>query len=212
MARPTVCSARSRRFRNNKSTAPGVIAHHHARAQPSRRGSEPASSTPVAASRNIWRTLKRSLRHWRLSIMRIADALGYESQTSLAGGRLARGQWNRSHSWCPKRTATLFEPSVPPLGEEREYETSRQDRKIASSPDRSVARPRPTRSSTARQIGNTAEPDCRMICAEPRATLAVELLAQRSGRVIPFVCASAAPARPDRQNQRKSPASLRRLG
>ena len=42
-------------------------------------------------------------------------------------------------------------------------------------------------SSTARQIGNTAEPGRRMICVEPRATLAVELLAERSRRVIPFV-------------------------
>jgi len=50
-----------------------------------------------------------------------------------------------------------------------------------------VARPRPTRSSTARQIGKAAEPDRWMIRAEPRATLAVELLAQRSGRMIPFV-------------------------
>src|ERR1700730_11752433 len=75
----------------------------------------------------------------------------------------------------------------PPLGEEREYEISRQDREIASRPDGGVARPHPTRSSTARQIGNTAEPDCWMICAEPRATWAVELLAQRAGRVIPFV-------------------------
>src|SRR6266446_1218263 len=53
--------------------------------------------------------------------------------------------------------------------------------------DGGVARSRPTRSSTAGQIGNIAELDCWMICAEPRATLAVELLAQRSGRVIPFV-------------------------
>jgi hypothetical protein len=65
------------------------------------------------------------------------------------------------------------------LEEEREYEISRQDRKIGSSPDRSLVRPRPTGSSIARRIGNTAVPDRRMICAEPRATLAIELLAQR---------------------------------
>src|SRR5580704_33272 len=94
-----------------------------------------------------------------------------------------------------------FEPSVPPLGEEREYEISRQDRKIASSPDRSVARPRPTRSSTGRQIGNSAEPDCRMICAEPRATLAVELFAQRPGRVIPFVAPAPLQLRYDQINE-----------
>ena len=64
---------------------------------------------------------------------------------------------------------------------------SREDPEIAVQADGGVARPRPTRSSTAGQIGNIAEPDCWMICAEPRATLAVELLAQRPGRVIPFV-------------------------
>ncbi len=62
-----------------------------------------------------------------------------------------------------------------------------EDREFASRPDRGVARLRPTRSSTAPQIGNTAVPDRWMICAEPRATWAVELLAQRPGRVIPFV-------------------------
>src|SRR5258708_4961222 len=74
-----------------------------------------------------------------------------------------------------------------PLGGVREYEISRQDREIAVQHDGGVARPRPTRSSTAGQIGNIAEPDCWMICAEPCATFAVELLAQRSGRVIPLV-------------------------
>src|SRR6266853_3413626 len=70
-----------------------------------------------------------------------------------------------------------------PLGEERGYKIF-----APRSGDRvGVARPLPTRSSTARQIGNTAEPNRWMICAEPRATLAVELLAQRPGRVIPFV-------------------------
>jgi hypothetical protein len=57
-----------------------------------------------------------------------------------------------------------------PFREELEYEISRQDREIASRPDRGLARSRPTRSSTALQIGNTAEPDRWMICAEPRAT------------------------------------------
>jgi len=73
------------------------------------------------------------------------------------------------------------------LGEVSEYEISRQDREIAVQADGGVARPHPTRSSTAGQSGNIAEPDCWMICAEPRATLAVELLAQRSRRVIPLV-------------------------
>jgi hypothetical protein len=39
------------------------------------------------------------------------------------------------------------------LGEELEYEISRQDREITSRPDRGVTRPRPNRSSTARQLG-----------------------------------------------------------
>src|SRR5207248_1781074 len=77
----------------------------------------------------------------------------------------------------------------------------RQDRKIAFSSDRSVASPRPTRSSTARQIGNSAEPDCRMICAEPRATLAVELFAQRPGRVIPFIALAPLQLRHDQTNE-----------
>ena len=48
-----------------------------------------------------------------------------------------------------------------PLGEELKYEISRQDRGITSRPDRGVARPRPTCSSTARPIDKTAEPDRR---------------------------------------------------
>jgi hypothetical protein len=37
-----------------------------------------------------------------------------------------------------------------------------------------------------------------MICAEPRATLAIDLLAQRSGRVIPFVAPALLQLRHDR--------------
>src|SRR5206468_9481156 len=54
-------------------------------------------------------------------------------------------------------------------------------------PNHRAAGPRPTRSSAAGPIGNPAEPRRWMIRAEPRATSAVELLAQRAGRVIQFV-------------------------
>ena len=75
------------------------------------------------------------------------------------------------------------EPSVPLGGKN----SNMRSREIAPRPDRGVALARPTRSSTSRPIGKTTEPDRWTICAEPGATWTVELLAQRSGRVIRFV-------------------------